>query len=236
LPPSSPVQIERVIRYRAKRATKKYRKGQQVSQVYASRYPKLVKREQWQVFRQQQVLWDPVTRTQSLGKWKVTQQVKLTQLEKIMTVRTFSNKSVTETFARQRVYQKLWENDRGNIRITVNGHVKGQRVREVIHLGFLKMLWKNKHNGYEHFKRFLVGSVLSNLKRRGLRLSDPQQSAQRIADLRTRLATEAKNLERLPDWLRGAQANRLNAIARDIRRQKGSKQLTGATIRIEKLV
>lgn len=230
------VRVSRLIIYRAKKTTKKYRKGQQVSQAYAKRYRKLVRREEWQTFAQQKVRWDPKTKTQTLGDWKVTSRVKLVKEEKILSLRQFTQGSVEQTFARQKVYQKLWENDRGDIRVTVNGMVEGKRVREVVHLGFLKSAWKHQHNGYEKFKRFLVGSVLSNLRQRGVRLSDPRHSQERIERLRQRLVTESAAMERLPDWLHGAQANKVKAIARDIQKQKRSRQLRGATIRIEKLV
>jgi hypothetical protein len=140
------------------------------------------------------------------------------------------------TLANHRVFQKLWENNRGEMRFTISGWSEGRRIKEVIHAGFLKKSWEDQHNGKERFKEHIVGLILSNLRRRGLRLSNPKESAQRLTILpengnlpehvRTR-----NSREKIGGWM-----ERVRWATDSIRQQKRLKQLTRATIRIEKMV
>lgn len=234
--PSQYVRVKRTVILVATKTTKKYKKGRRVSQAYALRYPHLVRKTQWLVFEERPLKYDRVLRHQTYRKWRVASKVRLTQFEYIIKLKKVTNRSLTESFSRGRVYSKIWENDQGSVRVTVNGMVKGRRVKEVIHIGYLKALWTRKHNGYEHFKAFLIDKVLSALRQKGLRISNMKESAGRIQELKKRVRTIEGNLDIVPDWMRGSETNALNAVKRRLADQRRTRQLEGATIRIEKLV
>jgi hypothetical protein len=156
--------------------------------------------------------------------------------EKILSVKQISTRSIAELFARNRVYNSIWQNDKGTLRMTVNGMVDGRRVKEVVHLGYLKSVWEHKHNGYSEFKDYLVHKVLEALRRRKLRLSNPKESMERIKTLRSKLSTAFEKLERTPVQFQESPKNEVKELKKLIRLQKQSAQVTHATIRIEKLV
>lgn len=235
----SPYQHVRYTRYIvrvAKKTTAKYKKGQRVSEAYAKRYPKLTVKQQWMKLENRKLVWDAVTRKQQYGDWQTVAKDRLTMQEIILRPQSFDNRSVYETFAKKRIYQKLWINEKGNIRVTINGSREGQRIKEVVHLGFLKHEWSKLHNGYAQFKEWLVGSILSNLKRRGLRLSNPKESRERLVRLKQKLRRETSMLPHVPEYAHHNQVAKIEAIARSIRKQELSRQLHQPTIRIEKLV
>jgi len=234
--PSQFVRVKRIAVFIAKKTTKKYKKGRKVSKVYAKRYPKLVAKAQYLQFEERQAKYDPILKHQVYKDWKVTAKERLTKYEHILNLNKFSNRSLQETFAKGRVYSKIWQNNRGSVRVTVNGMVEGRRVKEVLHIGYLKSLWAHKHNGYEKFKTFLVNKVLNALRRRGLRLSNTKESQKRLTDLRRRRGIIEDNLEVMPHWLRKEEGKKLNSVIKSIHSQRLTRQVTNATIRIEKLV
>lgn len=234
--PSQFVRVSRIAAYYSKKTTKKYTKGRRVSAAYAKRYPHLVRQVQFLQIEQRQQKFDPKTKKQTYGKWVISSRQRLNYYEQILDVKKFSERSVRQTLARQRVFSQIWENSQGSIRVTVNGHVDGRRVKEVIHIGYLKRLWEGKHNGYSKFKDDLVNQILRALRKRGLRLSNPKESLRRLRDLHKRLMIESDNLSKTPDWMQHKILSNIKAISKSIRLQKRSRQLLGGTIRIEKLV
>jgi len=234
--PSKLIRIQRKVAYFAKKTTSRYKKGRQVSLAYAKRYPKLVKKAQFLFVEQRRVIYDPILQRQTYGAWHKTAQEKLTHYEHILDLASLSDRRISSAFSRYRIYSKIWENNRGIIRISINGHVKGRRVKEVIHIGYMKRLWSEKHNGYQKFKAYLLNKVLQALRRRGLRLSNPHESRERLVSLKRQLAIESQNLAKVPEWLQKDQAKKVEGIARLIRAQKDSKQVQGGTIKIEKLI
>jgi len=230
------VRYTRFIVYVAKKTTGKYRKGKRVSAKYAKRYPHLVKRQQWMRLENRPLKYDQKTKRQTMGDWTTVAKERLTMQEIILTLKKISDGRLDAVLARHQVYYKLWQNERGNIRITVNGHADGRRIREIIHLGFLRNEWAALHNGYEQFKNWIVASILANIRRRGLRLSNPQKSQQRIQGLKKKLTTETQMLAYLSTTEHYNQMQKIAAIGRSIRAQRASRQMQGITIRIEKLV
>lgn len=236
LEPSQFVRVKRILRFVAKKTTKKYKKGRLVSKAYAKRHPHLIKRTQWLEFEERQAKFDPVLKHQVYKGWKVTHRERLTMYEHILHLKKFSDRSLCDTFARGRIYSKIWQNTRGSIRVTINGLVLGRRVKEVLHIGYLRNLWEHKHNGYEKFKDYLTHKILNALRRRGLRLSNAKESQGRLVMLRKRRKTVEENLKVIPHWMRKDEKKKLASIVRSIHSQRLSSQITSATIRIEKLV
>lgn len=228
--------VTRTTTYRTKPTVTVYKKGTKVSEAYAKRYPQLVKTSEYMQIEERQPKWDPILQRQVYGKWKVTSRQKMHFYEKIIPVKTISTRSLAELFARNRVYHNIWQNDKGTLRMTVNGIVDGRRVKEVVHLGYLKSVWEHKHNGYSEFKDYLVHKVLEALRRRKLRLSNPKESLERIRGLRQKLGVAIDKLHHTPEQFQDSAFNEVKELKKLIRLQKQSEQLNQATIRIEKLV
>lgn len=222
--------------YRTKPTVIIYKKGTKVTEAYAKRYPHLVKTTEYMQIEERQPKWDPILKRQTYGDWKVTSKQKMHFYEKILSVKQISTRSIAELFARNRVYNSIWQNDKGTLRMTVNGMVDGRRVKEVVHLGYLKSVWEHKHNGYSEFKDYLVHKVLEALRRRKLRLSNPKESLERIKNLRSKLGTALDKLDQTPAQFKDGAQNEVKELKKLIRLQKQSEQLNQATIRIEKLV
>jgi hypothetical protein len=234
--PGSSARVSSKIYYRAKKTTSKVRKGQLVSAKYAKRYPHLVNKEKWLYLHTLRSGLDKKTKKETTW-WAITEKAKLIETEKILPVTSFDDRRIRMTLANHRVFQKLWENNRGEMRFTISGWSEGRRIKEVIHAGFLKKSWEDQHNGKERFKEHIVGLILSNLRRRGLRLSNPKESAQRLHDLAGKRQTYLNmseletSREKIGGWM-----ERVRWATDSIRQQKRLKQLTRATIRIEKMV
>ena len=234
--PSQYVRVSRLAVRVAKKTTSKYRKGRRVSKAYAKRYPHLTKLVQYLQVEERPPRFDPVLRKQTYGDWIVTARQKLNYYEQIIELKKFTDRRVSTVFAKEKVYKKIWENERGSIRVTVNGRVGTRRVKEVLHLGYLRSMWENKHNGYTQFKDYLLSKVLSSLRRRGLRLSSPKESLERIRDLQRKVKIETHNLSVVPEWMVDQKLKSIKAMNKLIRQQKKSNQLLGGSIRIEKLI
>lgn len=234
--PGTSARVTSRIYFRAKKSTSTKRKGQLVSAAYAKRYPHLVNKEKWLYLHTLRAGQDKKTKKE-ITWWAVTEKAKLIETEKILPVTSFDDRRVRKTLADHRVFNKLWENDRGEMRLTISGISDGRRIKEVIHAGFLKKSWESMHNGKEKFKEHVVGLILSNLRRRGFRLSNPKESAQRIKDLTGKRDTylQMSELETSHEKI-GGYMERVRWATDSIRQQKRTKQLTRATIRIEKMV
>lgn len=183
---------------------------------------------------------------------RIEQAVRLTRTEKILKLSSLDDRWVSKTLAKHRVYKSLVENWGGEIRITVNGHSQGRRIKEVIHLAYHRGHWglggprlpdetfaqwaKLNENKYEKFKDWVLGSILSNLRRRGLRVSNPKESASRLRTLnQKRLDLQVVLDDTKPGPLRGGLEERMVWATDAIAVQKKLKQINGVTMRIEKL-
>lgn len=234
--PSQYVRVSRLAVRVAKKTTAKYKKGRRVSKAYAKRYPHLTKLHQYLQIEERPVRFEPVTKKQTYGDWAVTARQKLNYYEQILDLKKMTDRRVATVFAREKVYKKIWENERGAIRISINGKVGPRRVKEVLHLGYMRGMWENKHNGYAQFKDYLLSKVLEALRRRGIRLSNPKESLARIKDLQRKVKIETHNLSVVPEWMIEQKLKSIRAMNKLIRQQKKSAQLLGGTIRIEKLI
>lgn len=211
-------------------------KGKKVSQAYAKRYPHLVRKLEYMIFEQRELKYDKQLKHQTYGKWVKTARERLTHYEAILPLTKMSDRRISTALARNKVYHNIWQNVRGVIRVTVSGLYDGRRVKEIIHIGYLKRLWYDKHNGYKQFKQDLLHKVLNSLRRRRLRLSNPKESKLRIKELQKKLDAASHNLSVVPDWMQEQQLRKIKSLTRSIREQRRSHQLLGGTIRIEKLV
>lgn len=234
--PSQYVRVKRLVVRVAKKTTAKYKKGIRVSKEYASRYPHLVKSVQYLQVEERPPKFDPVLQKQAYGDWKVTARQKLNYYEQIIDLNKFTDRRVATVLANHKVYNKIWGNERGSIRITVNGRVGTRRIKEVLHIGYMRGLWETKHNGYSKFKDYILSKILDTLRRRGLRLSNPKESMGRIRDLQRKVATEAHNMTVQPEWMNEQSLKTIKSLNKLIRQQKKSTQLLGGSIRIEKLI
>lgn len=164
---------------------------------------------------------------------RIMTMAKLTTVETITKTVALHDRKIRQTLADQQVYKKIWANDRGHIRITLSGMAGGKRIKEIIHASYYKGSWEGN---YEGFKDWLVGMILSNVRRRGLRVSNPKESQWRINDLRKKLhgVMGLMQVESKAEKL-GALAQRAKWLGQAIQRQKRSTQMRGVTLRIEKL-
>lgn len=235
--PSKYVRVRRTAEFVAKQTTKRYRKGKRVSQAYAKRYPHLVRKIEYMLYERREMKYDKELKHQTYtSKWILDARERLTHYEAILPISKLSDRRISTVFARHRIYHAIWQNTRGVIRVTISGNFDGRRIKEIIHIGYLKRLWEDKHNGYKKFKQDLLHKILNSLRRRRLRLSNPKESQARIKELQKKLQTEAHNLGVVPDWLVEQTQRKIKSLTRSIREQRRSHQLTGGTIRIEKLV
>lgn len=228
--------VKKTTTYRTQSSVKVYKKGTKVSKEYAARYPSKVKSIEWVEIQERQIKFDPVLKKQTYGDWKVTSRERMHFYEKILPIKKVTNRSVSDLFSRYKVYNTIWQNSKGTIRITINGHVGGRRVKEVVHIGYLKSVWYNKHNGYSKFKAYLLHKVLEAMRRRKLRLSNPKESLERIRVLRHKLNDASNRLSHAPSFAYESTLSQVKETSKLIRLQKQSSQMQGVTIRIEKLV
>jgi hypothetical protein len=173
---------------------------------------------------------------------------RLTTQEAILKASSLKQRHIRRTLGSHRVFNRLYEDferpgdiqRRGAVRVTIAGSVEGRRIKEVIHLGFHKTIWeigfRDHDRAKEGFKDWLTAAILTNLRRRGLRVSDPRESAQRIQDLTKNRAGLVEMLEFTEPKKRGAQMERIQWATEAIVKQKKSRQLRGVTIRVEKLI
>lgn len=246
-----PQRVDLVSVYRHPRTGK--RLTEKAAKTYNKRAKKKIKGERWLVVRH------TVGDTRGLAKeqiailkkraGRISYAARLTTVEKILPMKSFSDRKVRQTLAQQQVYKKMWDDfkvegdiqRRGAIRMTISGYAEGRRVKEIIHLGFHRQHWLEGYgrsaDAYEGFKDWLVGAVLSNLRRRGLRLSNPKESARRINDLSKNRQgmLSMMEMETKPEK-RGGWLERIKWATDAIRQQKKSRQVTQATIKIEKLI
>lgn len=231
-----PRYVSKTTIYRTKSITKVYRKGVSVSESFSKRYPSRVKTVEYMEILERQPIYDPILRKQTYGEWRVTSREKMNFYEKILNLKQITNRHIRTVFSRHHIFNNIWQNHKGNIRVTVNGHVEGRHVKEVVHIGYLKSLWETKHNGYEQFKDYVVNKVLQGLRRKHLRLSNPKESQERLVDLMGKRKNAFQRLETSPSWNKEKVVEEIKEIQKLIRQQKLSRQIEGGTIRIEKLV
>lgn len=164
------------------------------------------------------------------------ERVKVGQYESIFPVHGIIDRNLSETLSRFNVYHKIWSNIAGQIRISINGMQAGRRIKEVLHIPFFRRHWELKFHGRDDFKRYIKASILSALRKKGLRISNPKESRGRIHSLEQNkkglesilyLERDQKKITRIK--------SHIDSIQRAIRDQKKSKQLSRVTIKIEKL-
>jgi hypothetical protein len=181
---------------------------------------------------------------------RIQLQYKMTAVEKILPLSGFTNRHIRETFNKHGVFADIWNNWGGIIRMVISGRIPderqkgGRRIREIIHLGYHKEHWEltgggtrtRPVSGREMFRRWLVSAVSTNLRRRGLRLSNPKESQGR----EFRLRRELDSLQGMTEFMKPSEmAGHITQIkwkADAIKKQRKTTQLRGATIRIEKMV
>lgn len=180
---------------------------------------------------------------------KVAYTSRLTQVESIVPLSALSARHIRLTLGRRGVFKKLFDdfhvpgslNRRGSIRITLAGVVDGKRVRQITHLAFSRIHWLesfgSEEHAFEEFKNWIVGNILANLRRRDLRLSNPKESAGRIKNLRAKrqAALDALEYENSPSEIAGYE-EQVKWVGRAIKKQKKSRQMTRAFLKLEKLV
>lgn len=228
-----------------------------ISKEAASKYfkktKKRIKPEHWlyvtQHFSEEEIAERPERKKR---QGRIEQAVRLTRTEKILKLSSLDDRWVSKTLAKHRVYKSLVENWGGEIRVTVNGHSQGRRVKEVIHLAYHRGHWglgaqrepgqtfaqwaRLNEDKYDRFKQWVLGSILSNLRRRGLRVSNPKESAQRLRTLNQKRLDLVDALDGTkPGAARGGLLERMAWATDAIATQKKLKQLNGVTMRIEKL-
>jgi len=220
---------------------------------YFKRTRKRIRPEHWlyvtQHFSEEEIEERPERKKR---QGRIEQAVRSTKTEKILKLSSLDDRWVSKTLAKHRVYKSLVENWGGEIRITVNGHSQGRRVREVIHLAYHRGHWglgaprfpgqtfaewaKLNADKYEDFKHWVLGSILSNIRRRGLRVSNPKESAGRLRTLNQKRLDLVEALDTTkPGAARGGLLERMAWVTDAIATQKKLKQLMGVTMRIEKL-
>lgn len=172
----------------------------------------------------------------------IIEKTRVMKREIIVATAPMQDRWVSHALGKAKAYSKLWANRAGHIRVTVNGEVmegkRRRRVKEVFYLDYHRRHWEMQARAYAGFKNFILGSVLSHLRRRGLRLSNPKASRQRIHDLEEQRAKELRALDSIPREFARQRAGKQASIewaGEAIRMQKESRQLHASTIRIEKL-
>lgn len=228
--------VKKVVEYKTKPKVKLMESEQIVSREDAKKYRKYIKQVQYVQIEERPVVFDPVLKKQTYGEWRVTSKERLNYYERIMNVKELTNRHVRQVLAANRIFNNIWQNHKGIIRVTVNGFVGGEHVKDVAHIGYLKSIWSTKHDGYSQFKDYVVNKILQSLRRHRLRLSNEKESRERLVDLHRKLKDAYNRLEHAPSWNVESIAQGIKEIKKMIRQQKQSRQLTGGTIRIEKLV
>jgi hypothetical protein len=200
------------------------------------RYKRRPKRERWLYVLDIEPLKKRGGLKVGTTRHRIQQKVQLREEEKIIPAYSFEERSIRDTLYKYKVFPALWSNWGGTIRLTVNGWQGDRRIKEIIHLAYHKEHWEKQEQGYHRFRQWIVAAIASNLRRRGLRLSNPKESQGRIDGLRQELNTLQRLTEYVPPERMGAHVNQVKWKAEAIQKQKRTKQLTQATIRIEKLV
>jgi hypothetical protein len=234
--PSKFIQVRRTVQFSAIKTTKRYHKGRRVSAAYAKRYPHLVKKTEWVEIFERSIKFDPVKKRQVYGGWKIRSREKMNFFEKILPLKSITTRSVSDLLARNKVYSNIWQNNKGVIRITIEGIARGKRIKEVVHVGYLKSMWYGMREGYSKFKRYLVHKILQALGKRRLRISNSKESLERVHSLH-RMANMAKDkLEYASSSEAVSLKKEVKGLTRLIKEQKQKEQIIRATLRIEKLV
>lgn len=234
--PSKFIQVRRTVQFSALKTTKKYRKGRRVSEAYAKRYPHLVKKTEWVEIAERAIKFDPVKKRQVYGAWRVQSREKMNFFEKILPLKSISTRSVSDLLARNKVYSNIWQNNKGVIRITIEGIARGRRIKEVVHVGYLKSVWYDMREGYSKFKKHLVHKILQALGKRRLRISNSKESLERVHSLHRMVNSAKDKLEYASSSEAVSLRKEIKGLSRLIKEQKQKEQITQATIRIEKLV
>lgn len=239
---------------------KKYwhpRTHKQISEAKAKAYNKRAKKkiiaQAWLVVRHTVGSPDVYTKEQLKLQKKLAGRVlysaRLTSRASVLKLTDLREKRIREILASHRVFSKLYDDfevagdiqRRGAIRIAISGMSDGRRIREIIHLAFHRSIWElsfsNRELAYESFKDWLVGVILSNLRRRGLRTSNKKQSDFRIEGMLKNREGMLGMLELSTTPKKKAEWIKRIAWATDaIRQQKKAKHLTSVTLKIEKLL
>lgn len=234
--PSKFVQVRRSVQFYTIKKTKKYKKGRRVPEAYANRYPHLVKKTEWVEIVERVMKFDPKTKRQTYGGWRVMSREKMNFFEKILPLKSISTRSVSALLAHNRVYSNIWQNNKGVIRMTIEGVAHGRRIKEVVHIGYLKSMWYDMPKGYSRFKKYVVHKILRALGKRRLRISNSKESLERIVNLRRMLNDAKDRLDYATGSARESVRREIKGLTRLIREQKQTSQVTQATLRIEKLV
>lgn len=222
--------------YRTKAKVKIIRSEQVVSAAFARHHRSQVKQIQYIQIEERQVVFDPVLRKQTYGDWRMTSRERLNYYERILSMKELTSRHIRSVLSANRIFSNIWQNHKGVIRVTVNGFVGGEHVKDVAHIGYLKSVWTGKHNGYSRFKDYVVNKILQSLRRHRLRVSNPEESKMRLVDLHRKLKDAYTRLDSAPSWNKATIEHSVKEIKKLIRQQKQTRQLTGGTIRIEKLV
>lgn len=229
------------------------RLSQDKARYYMRRTGKRIKPQVWLITRhttgeRQDYLSDAQFQAAKRRAGRILYTSRLTRQESILRSSNVKGRHIRRTLGDHRVFNKLYEDfetpgdaeRRGAVRISVTGSLDGRKVRETIHLGFQKSIWetrfRNDEKAKEGFKEWLTGSILTNLRRRGLRLSDPVESAGRIRDLTKNRAGMVEMLDFTDPKKRGGLIERIKWATDAIVKQKKSRQLRGVSIRVDKLV
>ena len=180
---------------------------------------------------------------------KIAYKSRLTQVEKVLPLKSISDGSLRLTLGRNRVFSTIYEDfkkpgviqRRGSIRVTIGGVLNGKKIKQITHLAFSKTHWKeafaSDEYAYEKFKDWMMANILANLRRKNIRLSSVPKSRGRIKDLEENREgmLSALDLEESP-IKRAEGMKRIKWATEAIRKQKKSSQLKQAFIRIEKLI
>lgn len=229
------------------------RLSQEKARVYMRRVGKRIKPQLWITVRH---TVSDRSHYMSEGQWKLAKKkagridytARLTRQEAILKPSSLKQRHIRRTLGQHRVFNTLYEDfqtpgdiqRRGAIRVSIGGVVDGRKIKEVIHLGFHRTVWqsgfRNEEEAKEGFKDWLTAAILINLRRRGLRVSDPKESAGRVHDLSKNRAGMVELLEFTKPEKRGALMEQIKWATDAMIKQKKSRQLRGVSIRVEKLV
>lgn len=231
-----PSVVKKTTTYRTKPTSIVYKKGVKVPEGIAKRFPKHVKKTEWVEIAEREIKFDPVKKRQVYGAWRVQSREKMNFFEKILPLKSISTRSVSDLLARNKVYSNIWQNNKGVIRMTIEGIAHGRRIKEVVHIGYLKSMWYDMPNGYSRFKKYVVHKILRALGKRRLRISNSKESLERIVNLRRMLNDAKDRLDYATGSAQGSTRREIKGLTRLIREQKQTSQVTQATLRIEKLV
>jgi hypothetical protein len=230
------------------------RLSQEKARAYMRRTGKRIKPQLWLTTRhtvgeRSEYLSDATYSAAKKRAGRIDYTARLTRQEAILRSSSLAARHVRRTLGNHRVFNRLYEDfetpgdiqRRGAIRMTVTGTVDGRRIKEVIHLGFQRSVWEHGYRNHEHaregFKDWLTAAVLTNLRRRGLRVSDPKESADRIQHLERERSAKVEMMDFTDDpKKRAGYMEQVRWATEAISRQKKSRQLRGVTIKVDKLI